>query len=427
MKTVDSLKALSYKPYRRLFIGAVTSNIGTWVETVTIGIYMQTTTGKATYVAGAMAAGYIPQALMGLFSGSIADRLPRRNILIFTNLCAAAIATFLSFSVAKEFATPLLVISMIFLTGFLNAVSFPTWQAFFSDIVPKENVAGALSLMFAQWNLGRIVGPAIAAIFVAGGHYAAALAANALSFLLVVLMLILVRDHHYQEHAIQRKSLSKEPVKGSLTAGWKFILSKNSHMRTPYFVYAITIFWASPFIALIPNVADEVFKYKNLGTALFTTSQGIGAVIVSVFMTTLHLKFGQTRTQQAFLLTLPFVMIGFGLSPNLIVASPITLFFGLTYLGTLTSVTLATQLAAPPELKGRVSAAFMATLGFLFPLSSIIQSFFVEHFGARKLFVATGIVLFILLIGIGALKKSYRLPEPYDKPPKMDAQEAIDE
>ena len=67
MKQIESLKALTYKPYRRIFIGSVISNVGTWVETVTIGIFMQTTTGNATYVAGAMAAGYVPQALMALF------------------------------------------------------------------------------------------------------------------------------------------------------------------------------------------------------------------------------------------------------------------------------------------------------------------------------------------------------------------------
>lgn len=427
VKTIDSLKALSYKPYRRIFIGAVTSNIGTWVETVTIGIYMQTTTQRATLVAAAMAAGYVPQALMGLFSGTIADRLPRKNILIVTNCVAAVIAGFLSFSVARDFATPVLVISLIFLTGFLNAVAFPTWQAFLADIVPHEKVPGALSLMFAQWNLGRIVGPAIAALFVSGGHYAGALALNASSFLLVVLMVSLVRADHYQDHAIQLRDSKKESAKGSLIAGWKFIFSDKSQMRTPYYAYVITIFWASPFIALIPNVADEVFKYKNLGTSLFTTSQGIGAVAVSVFMTTLHLKYGQTRTQQVFLFTLPFVIIGFGIAPNLIVATPIALFFGLTYLGTLTSTTLAAQLAAPPELKGRVSAAYMATLGLLFTVSSIIQSIFVEHFGGRRLFVSTGIILFILLFLMGAFKKSYRLPDPFIPSPKIAINETSDE
>ena len=170
---------------------------------------MQAKTQNATFVAATLAAGFIPQALMGLFSGSIADRLPRKKILIFTNACAAIIACFLSFAVLKDFASPALVIGLIFMTGFLNAIAFPTWQGFLSDIVPHDKVPGALSLMFAQWNLGRIIGPAIAAIFVSGGHYSTALFINALSFILVVVMISLVRDHHYQDHAITRKELRK--------------------------------------------------------------------------------------------------------------------------------------------------------------------------------------------------------------------------
>lgn len=423
MKKIDSLKSLSYKPYRRIFFGAVSSNIGTWVETVALGIYMQTKTQSATYVAATLAAGFIPQALMGLFSGALADRLPRKKVLIATNLCAASIAMFLSFAVAKDFAEPGLVISLIFLAGFLNAIAFPTWQAFLSDIVPIKLLPGALSLMFAQWNLGRIVGPAIAAIFVSGSHYWQALAFNSVSFLVVVLMISLIKDDDYQRDKDSRKSLSQESSKETLSAGWKYVLSKNSGMRNSYFVFCIIVFWASPFIALIPNVADEVFKYKNLGTALFTTSQGIGAVIVSVVLTTLHLKHGETRVQQVFLASLPFVLIGFGISPNLIIASPISLFFGLTYLGSLTSTTLAAQLAAPPELKGRVSAVFMATLGFLFPLSSIAQSFFVEIFGARTLFVSTGILLLFMLALIGAFSKNYSLPSPYLPESKIEVDE----
>ncbi|MFN8016286.1 MAG: MFS transporter [Acidimicrobiia bacterium] len=408
MKSIDSLKALSYKPYRRLFIGAVTSNIGTWVETVTIGIYMQSTTKNAIIVAGAMAAGYIPQALLGIFSGTIADKFPRRNTLVITNILACIIALFLSLSVAKDFATPTLVISLIFMTGFLNAISFPTWQGFFSDIVPPKYLPGALSLMFAQWNLGRIIGPAIAAIFVSTGHYTQALLLNAFSFLLVVVMLLLVKDDHYQEHARNADHKNSATL---LLDGWKFILSKESGIRTPYLIYAVTIFWASPFISLLPNVADEVFKYRNLGTSLFTSSQGIGAVLISVMITTLHIKFGPTRTQQVFLFTLPFVLIFFGSSPNLFVATPFSFLFGVTYLGTLTSTTLSSQLVAPNALKGRVSATFMATLGLLFPLASLIQGAFVNRFGARILFIVVGASLFVVLAAIGAFRKNYSLPD----------------
>lgn len=388
---------------------------------------MQTITGNATYVAAAIAAGYIPQALMALFSGPIADKFSRKHILLTTNTLAASIASLLAFVVSKDLAKPAFVIFLVFLSGFLNALSFPAWQAFLADIVPKEKVAGALSLMFAQWNLGRIVGPALAALFVAGGHYSWALTFNAASFFVVVFMISLIREKHYQ--ILKADRVYKPPASRMETflGGWKFILSAKSHMRKPFYVHCLIIFWASPFIALISNVADEVFNYKNLGTSLFTTFQGIGAVFISVYMTTLHIKFGQTKTQQGLLICLPFILIGFGLSPNLYIATPFALLFGIGYLGSLTSTMLSSQLAAPNQLKGRVSAAYMATLGLLFPLSSLLQSVFVEKFGSRTLFVFTGIMLFCLSILAGAFSKTYRLPDEYIDPAKIGSEKDLHE
>lgn len=419
MKSPKSFEALSYRPYRRIFLGSIVSNVGTWIETVTIGIYMQTITKNATFVAAAMVAGYLPQALMALFAGPLADRLERRKILIFTNTCAALIACVLTYLVASQLGSPNLVIFLIFLTGFLNALSFPAWQGFLSDIMPKDKVSGALSLMFAQWNLGRILGPAIAAIFVSRGHYAQALGLNAASFFLVVLMVSLVRESHFQIPKHERKYKQSKSKMEIFLGGWQYIFSVQSNMRKSFLAYCLVVFFASPFIALIPNVADEVFGKKNIGTSLITTAQGIGAVIVSVMLTSFHEKYGTTRTQQSFFIGLPFVLIAFGLSPNLFFATPIALFFGVTYLGTLTSATLSSQLAAPPYLKGRISAAFMATLGLLFPLSALIQSVIVEMFGARILFISTGISLMFLLIAFGAFSKSYRLPPEYEDNTKM--------
>ena len=399
-----------------MFLGAVTSNIGTWIETVTVGIYLQSQTDDARYVAAGAAAAYIPHALMGFVSGSVADRFDRRKILIFNNICAGTIATFLALSIEKNIASPALVISCVFLTGFLNAMSFPTWQAFLSDIVPHDKVPGALSLMFAQWNLGRIVGPAIAAVLLAGEHYTIALGANAISFFIVATVVLLVRTAHYQQQAVVPEA---EKVSSSLTAGWRYLFSEASGMRSSFFVYTAAIFFSSPFIALIPNIADDVFGSRSLGTSLLTTFQGIGAVIIAVTMTTLHIKFGATRTQQAFIAGLPLVLILFAISPNIVWATPIALLYGATYLGTLTSTTLACQLAAPPNLKGRISAAYMATLGLLFPISSMAAGFLVSSFGAREYFAGTSICLAIVICFSGALTKSYKLPSPYSLGPDV--------
>lgn len=377
---------------------------------------MEEQTRDARIVALALAVGYLPQALIGLFSGAIVDRFPKKNILILTNSIATLIAACLAIGVHNGFATPTYVITLVFFAGFLNAISFPTWQSILSEIVPKDKASSALTLMFAQWNLGRIVGPAIAALLLAGNHYTIALSINALSFLVVILMMALLKEKDFKnKHPL---TTAHETFGKTFLDGWKYVFSKTSGMRPSFFVYSMVLIWASPFISLIPNVADEVFHYKNLGTSLFTTFQGVGAVLISVIMTTLHVKYGSTRTQQVLVFCIPFVLIGYGLSPNLFVATPFTFLFGFTYVGALTSTTVAAQLAVAPAMKGRIAAALMSAMGLLFPVSSLIQGFFAEHFGTSTLFVCTGIGLAISSLLIGVFKPSYSLPKRYDDRPE---------
>jgi len=422
VKSIDSLNSLAYKPFRRLFFGATISNIGTWIETVVIGIFMQEQTKDARIVATALAAGYLPQALIGLFSGPLIDRFSRKKIVIACNSSSVVIAGLLAASVELEFATPTLVISLVFLAGFIHAISFPAWQTLINDVVPKEKVAGALTLMFAQWNLGRIIGPAIAALLLAGNHYTIALSLNAFSFIVVIFMVSLLRQKDFQNTTTVNKS--EETFRQTFLEGWKYILSPKYGVRKGFIVYILILLWASPFIALIPNVADSVFNNKNLGTSLFTTSQGIGAVLISITMTTFYAKLTATRVQQILLFILPFILIGFGLAPNLLLATPFALLFGIAYVGALTSTPVTAQLAANHEMKGRVAAGFSSTLGLLFTIASILQGFLAQQFGARVLFVSTGIGLAISSILVGAFSKSYSLPKSQEPDGEADFLEA---
>ncbi len=412
MKKVDSLAALSYRPFARLFFGATISNIGTWIETVAVGIYLQSTTADARYVAIGAAAAYLPHALMGLFSGAMADRFSRQKILIINNLCAALIAGFLAFSIIADFATPLIVISCVFVTGFINAISFPAWQAFLADIVPNDKVPGALTLMMAQWNAGRIVGPVFAAILLINENYALAFFANAATFIFVSIMLMLIRPHHYQRdiHLFTEKVTG---VKNLIFGGWIYIFSEKSGLRKPFIVFSIFIVFASPFIALVPNTAEELFNNRNLGTSLLTTAQGIGAVLIALFITTFQKKYSRTAIQKLTLLGLPISLLILALSPNLIFGFIAAFIFGVCYAGAITSITVVAQMSTPPQLKGRVAASFMSSIGLIFPIASVIAGTIVNNIGPQNYFLASSIALIAFLSALGTFSTSYKLPNEY--------------
>ena len=188
-----SLAALKHRPYARLWTGAFVSNIGTWMETVAIGIYVTDATGQAAWTGAVAAAGFVPIALLGPVGGALADRMSRRVLLMTTTLVQTALAALLTTLFVIGAPSAPVVTLIVFAGGIASALGFPAFQAMLPDLVPEEDLASAVAMSSAQFNLGRVVGPAIAGIVIAVGGYAWALGVNAASFLAVVFVLTTIR------------------------------------------------------------------------------------------------------------------------------------------------------------------------------------------------------------------------------------------
>src|SRR4051794_597340 len=163
------------------------------METVAVGDLVANRTGQAGWTALVAAAGFLPMGLLGPIGGAFADRLDRRRLLVAMTaaqmVCAAAL-TGLSFS---GHASPGWVALVVFAAGCVAGVGFPAYSAMLPDLVPKEELLAAVSLSQAQWNLGRVVGPALAGIAIALGSYTTAFALNTLSFAAMLFALRLLR------------------------------------------------------------------------------------------------------------------------------------------------------------------------------------------------------------------------------------------
>src|SRR3990170_5891218 len=148
------------------------------METVAVGDLVANRTGEAGWTAVVAAAGFLPMGLMGPIGGAIADRVDRRRFVFVTTalhaLCAAAL-TLLS---ATGHATPAAVAVVVFVAGCVAGIGFPAYTAMIPDLVPKEDLLGAVSLGQAQFNLGRVLGPALAGIAISFGSYTLAFALN---------------------------------------------------------------------------------------------------------------------------------------------------------------------------------------------------------------------------------------------------------
>lgn len=411
-----SLAPLRHRSFALLWAGAFTSNVGTWMETVGVGILVTTTTHQAGWTGLVAAAAFVPNAFLGPVGGALADRLPRRRVLLTTTTVQTALAGTLTLLAATDSAHPGVVALIVLGAGCAMALGFPSYMALLPDLVPRDDLPGAVALSSAQWNLGRVIGPALAGVVIGVGGYEWAFGFNTVSFLAVIAVVLSLR---LPPPAPVRES----SIFASIRAGARFARA-DPGLRVVIAYMALNSLLAAPFIALVPAVALKVFGNGDYGTALLVTSQGIGAVLMGLALGPLFARFGGRRVLLGVLGGLPLALVAYAAAPSL-AAGVVTIFaVGFLYLGALSSFTTIAQLRAPAELRGRVLSLLMVLLGTLYPLGSVIQGAIADRVGLRATTAGAGILMGLSLLLVRALRPD--LAGALDEAPASAAAEGAD-
>ncbi len=372
-----------------MWFGALVSNIGTWMETVALGYYVADTTGKASWSAVVSAAGFIPGAIVGPIGSAMADRLRRRRVLIVTNAIAAVFAVVLAVWVGGGDATPIGLAIIGFFAGAVVMFGFPSFQVSLPDLVPREHLTAAIGLSNAQWNLGRIIGPAFAALAIAIGGIETALWCNAVSFLAVIVAVSMVR--------LPGGKGERRPVFAALGDGVRFARS-NPAMRRMLVVMIAVIAIASPFIAFVSQVATNVFDGDETATSVLVTCQGIGAVTAAFTLGAMTKRWGSWQLMAGSAAALCVALVAYGLAPVFWTAALALVVVGLAYGYAFTSFAGIAQREAPDEMRGRVLAVNSFVLGILFPVGTLVQGAIADTTSLRAVTAGSGVVLAAVLV-----------------------------
>jgi MFS family permease len=406
-----SLAPLRHRSFALLWAGAFTSNVGTWMETVGVGILVTTTTHQAGWTGLVAAAAFVPNAFLGPLGGALADRLPRRRVLLTTTAVQTALAGTLTLLAATDSAHPGVVALIVLGAGCAMALGFPSYMALLPDLVPRDDLPGAVALSSAQWNLGRVIGPALAGIVIGFGGFEWAFGFNTLSFLAVIAVVLSLRLP--PPAPVQEASLF-----ASIRAGARFARA-DPGLRVVISYMALNSLLAAPFIALVPAVALKVFGNGDFGTALLVTAQGVGAVLMGLSLGPLFARFGSRRVLVGVLGGLPIALVAYAAAPNL-AAGVVTIFaVGFLYLGALSSFTTIAQLRAPAELRGRVLSLLMVLLGTLYPLGSVLQGAIADRVGLRVTTAGAAVLMAAALLLVRVLRPDLTraLDEPTESGP----------
>jgi MFS family permease len=402
MATPTSLRVFRHWSFTVLWSGSLVSNVGTWMETVALGRYVQERTGEAKWAGLVAAAGFVPTAVVGLFGGALADRVSRQRLIILASLLQASIAAVLTWTVHAGSATPSLIALLAFLSGCGGAIGFPAWQTAVPDMVPSDEVPAAIGLSSVQWNLGRVVGPAIAGIVMSLWGITTALMCNVVSFFAVTIAASVV-------HIPLRLIEHRESILRTIGDGWRTV-RRVPALRAMSGAMCVNNLVAAPFIALIPAMVEQVLHAGRGANSALVTAQGVGAVVAGVAMGSIVTRFGLRRTMVGWMAVLAPALMIYGLSPNLWWMVPALAVVGACYMGALSSFSTIGQTLSPPAVRGRVMAINNASLGLLYPIGAVFQGWMGDRAGLRTVTVGSGIVLAAVMVSTRLLRPGYTDP-----------------
>lgn len=405
-----ALRPLRRRDFTLIWLAALVSNVGTWMQTVAVGVLIADVTGQAGWTGLVAAAAFLPIGLLSPVGGAMADRVDRRRWLLLTTAGETVFAALLAVMVAtgqvKAGAVTLLVLG----GGAMAALGFPAYQALLPDLVPRHELVAATSLTLAQYNLGRVVGPALAGVVLAVGSYTWAFAINAASFGAVMVAILLVRLPARQR-AAEEGGLWSRIVAGARGA------AREPGCRLAIQSIAVTALFLSPFIALVPAVALKLFANPGTGTSVLITAQGVGAVAGALLLAWAVERYGRRRVLVGDMVLLPVLLVGYALSPNLAVATVALLLVGMAYVGLLSGFGAVVQLRAPEALRARILSLYMVALGVVYPIGAIVQGFVGDRIGLRAVTAGTAVIYLAVVAAVGLARPG--IAASYDDPPEV--------
>jgi MFS family permease len=377
-----SFASLKIPNYRRFFSGQLVSLSGNWMQMVAEIWLILTLTGSGVAVGFTTALQFLPMLLFGAWGGLIADRMPKRRLLLLTQgLHMIAPLAMLTLAL-NGVLVPSMVFALVFVRGCVNAVDYPTRQAFVMEMVGGERVVNAVSLNSVLVHSARIAGPALAGVLIATVGVEPCFALNAASFAVMIWAL-----RGMDTEALRASEVvPREP--GAVRAGLRYVRS-DPQLWIPLGLMAIVGTLGFNFQAILPLLARFTFDGGPGAYAALVSAMGVGAVIGALIN-------GARGTVTPLLLA--GAAIGFG-GLSLLAAGAPTLALELAVLAPLgaASVTLAAsvnsslQLASEPGMRGRVMALYAIVFLGSTPIGAPLAGWLAEAIDPRAALVVAGV------------------------------------
>jgi MFS family permease len=385
--------ALSYPNYRLWFFGQMFSLFGTWMQSMAQGQKMWDLTRSPAHLGYVGFASGIATLLFTLWGGVVADRVPRRGLLVVTQCLSMVLAFVLSILAFTGVVAPWHIILLAFLLGVVNAFDAPARQAFVLEMVERPVLTNAIALNSTMFNVAIAVGPAVGMAVYASLGAAWCFALNGASFIAVIAALMAMRLPPPGPRAPSGSAFA------DIGEGFRIVWGNKLILALIAMIGAMSLFGMS-FANLIPAWAGHVLGGGVQYTGLLQSARGVGALAAALGIASVVSRGGRGRILTLGSLAFPAALFIFSFTRALPLSLVVMMAVGASMIMVNNLCNSLVQTLSPDSARGRVMSLYLLVFFGFIPLGSLIAGTAAEHLGEHVTVAAAAVLTLACMAGI---------------------------
>nr|WP_183341094.1 MFS transporter [Microlunatus antarcticus] len=390
-----SFAALEVRDYRLYLTSQMVATTGLWMQRIAQDWLVLELTGSVTAVGVAVALQFMPMLFLGLLGGVVADRFPKRTILIVTQSTLALVATTLGVLALTGTVQAWHVYVLATVLGLVTVVDNPTRQVFVSELVGPAHIRNAVSLNSSVFQLGALVGPAVSGALIHAVGQGWSFLINAASCLVVVTMVAVIRSR--PAPTTRRAAGQTRELREAL-----HYIGRTSEVAWSIVLAATIGLFGLNMPVILAAFADHVFATGVRGYSLFNSLTAVGA-LAGAILSARRQSVPRLRVLTGTLVLLGLMVMLAALAPSTWLFGIVLVAIGFCTLQFLTGTNSLVQTTATPALRGRVMSVYLLVLLGGQALGGPCVGWLIDHYGARASMFGCGTLVAVVSVGVGLM------------------------
>jgi MFS family permease len=359
-----TFRALRHRNYRLFFWGQLVSLIGTWMQQTAMMWFVYQITNSKLMLGVVAAMGSAPMMLSSIWGGSLADRYPKRSILVTTQTAQMICAFLLAVGKWAGFATPSFIIVIAALNGLAMGFDMPARQAFTVEMTSREDLLNAISLNSSIVNGARIIGPSVAGLLIGAFGVAMCFFLNGVTFIAVIAGLSMMRLPRFARpaHAVSAGEHAWNGIVYSI---------KHQRVRTILLLFLAVGVFGWSYTVLMPAFARDMLNRGANGYGILMSASGTGAFIGALVVATYGHLFTPRRLALGGVWLFSIALFALSLSRSFYFAMAFLFVAGFGMLLFFSTSNTVLQTIVPDEMRGRVMGVWSLVFGAMIPLGGL--------------------------------------------------------